>query len=378
MFKKIFRSTIFLLAFGLLVSPAGAAETVISITGNGGSSQNTVEVKAVSSITVQQSNDAKITNKVSTDSNTGGNQALSNTGDTNIQTGSISNTSNINNQNINTNVAENKGCGCNTNTIVAISGNGSNSVSNINLSLTNSVNISQENSAQITNNSTTNANTGNNQANNNNGGITIKTGNITSLTAILNKNINHNFDPQGNNSDPVQISINGNGNGSTNSIVLFFGNSLNYISNNFADIKNNAIQNLNTGNNTANNNNGAVLIATGNIVSVITIGNENINGSFFNPPPTQIIPPPGGGNPPVGGENPPGAQPPTSGSNPSGGSGSSVGGPGQVLGAAIGNILPATGAYWILLMTILAITMFLAGGFLRFGSDPSPPFAYAV
>ena len=159
---------------------------------------------------------------------------------------------------------------------------------------------------------------------------------------------------------------------------MFFGNSLNYISNNFADIENNVTQNLNTGNNTANNNNGAVLIVTGDIISVITIGNENINGSFFKQQCecSNIVPPPGGGNPqPI--EDPVGAQPPASGSS-SGGSGSSIGGPGQVLGAAVGAVLPATGNYLLLFMTLLCIMMFLAGGFLRFGSDPSPPFAYAV
>lgn len=378
MIKRIFASLTFLLVGFLAVSNVFAEE--ITISNNGAGSNNNVAISNSSSSTVEQTNNADIQNNVETNANTGDNSASSNNADANITSGNIENSSTVSNENINTNFAEgDMGCsGCSSDVTINIENNGSDSINGVNLGISNTTDITQTNSAQITNNSQTHANTGNNQANNNNGDVTIKTGNITSLASILNKNINLNSDPQGDNNSSISVSINNNGSGSINSIVLFFGNSLNYLSNNFADIKNNVTQNLNTGNNIANNNNGAVLIATGDIISVITIGNENINGSFFNPPPTQIIPPPGGGgvNPP--GEIPPGAQPPASGTNPSGGNGSSVGGPGQVLGAAIGNILPATGAYWILLMTILAITMFLWGGFLRFGSDPSPPLAYAV
>lgn len=377
MIKKIFASLTFLI-LGLFAVSSGVFAEEISVSNNGAGSNSNVLINNSSSSTVEQTNNANIQNNVNSDSNTGGNQASSNSGNSTIQTGSVDSSTSITNQNINTNVLENKGCGCGGDTTSAIDGNGSDSINYINLSSTNLIDITQTNSAQIINNSTANANTGNNQANSNNGDAVIRTGNITSLISILNKNINLNSDPQGGSNGSILISINENGSGSINSIVLLFGNSLNYISNNLADIKNNVIQNLNTGNNTANNNNGAVLIATGDIMSVITIGNENINGSFFKQQCecSNIIPPPGGGNPPPIGKDP-GAQPPASG-NSSSGSGSSVGGPGQVLGAAIGNILPATGAYWILLMTILAITMFLAGGVLRFGSDSSPPLVYAV
>ena len=375
MIKKIFTSLTFLVVGLFAVSNVFAEE--ITVSNNGSGSSNDVQIANSSSSTVEQTNNADIQNNVDTSANTGDNSVSSNNADANITTGNIESSSTVSNENINTNFAENQGCGCSGNTTAAIDGNGSDSINNLNLTFANTTNISQANSAQITNNSTTNSNTGNNQANNNNGDVAIQTGNITSLISILNKNINLNSDPQGSNNNSISISINNNGSGSIDSIVMLFSNSLNYISNNFADIENNVLQNLNTGINTANNNNGAVLIATGDIISVITIGNENINSSFFKQQCCpNIIPPPGGGNPqPI--EDPVGALPPSSGSS-SGGSGSSVGGPGQVLGAAIGNVLPATGAYWILLMTILAITMFLTGGFLRFGSDPSPPLAYAV
>ena len=377
MLKKIFTSLAFLVVgLSAVVSGVFAEEITISINGSG--SSNDVQITNSSSSTVSQTNNAEIQNNVDTSASTGDNSVSSNNGDANITTGDIESSSTVSNENINTNFAGDQGCGCSEGTTAAIDGNGSDSINSIDLSTVSLVDIIQTNSAQISNNSTTNANTGGNQANNNNGDVTIQTGNITSLISILNKNINLNSDLGGSNNGSISVTVNNNGSGSINSIVLFFGNSLSYISNNFADIKNNVTQNLNTGNNTANNNNGAVLIATGDIISVITIGNENINGSFFKQQCcSNIVPPPGGGNPQPPGGDPVGALPPSSGSS-SGGSGSSVGGPGQVLGAAIGNVLPATGAYWILLMTILAITMFLAGGFLRFGSDPSPPLAYAV
>ncbi len=373
MIKKIITLMAFFIVSISVAAPAIFADE-ISVSNNGAGSSNTIVIDTSSTSTVEQANNADIQNNVDVTANTGDNSVSSNNADAHIITGSIDSTSSINNENINSNFAENQECGCSDETSSAIDGNGSDSINNLNLSFINAMNVSQENSAQITNNLTTNASTGNNQANNNNGNVGIETGNITSLISIINKNINLNSDFQGKNNGSISISISNNGSGSINSIVMFFGNSSNYVSNNFTDIKNNVVQNLNTGNNIANGNNGAVLIVTGDIMSVITIGNENINGSFFKEQCncSNIIPPPGGGNPMPIGDPPVGAQPSSS------GSGSSIGGPGQILGAAIGQILPATGAYWILLMTILAITMFLAGGVLRFGSDSSPPLAYAV
>ena len=383
MFRKILKITLYTIAFGFMFSPSVIADEII-VSNNGGGSNSSVSVNLNNSSTVNQTNDATVNNDVTQDANTGDNSVSSNNGDSSIETGDITTTTAINNQDINTNIQEGTGCGlgCGSSeeSTVNISGNGSTSLNSINLNLDNNTDITQSNSARVNNNVNVNANTGGNSANNNNGDVKIETGNITAMTAILNKSININIDPILNPFGGLSISISNNGDGSLNGIVLYFGNKLNYNGSNNANINNNVVHDLNTGGNTANGNNGAVLIATGNIISVITIGNEGINCNAFNSsnsclPQGEIIPPPGGGGPitPPSGENPTGNSPPSS-PSPS----SSVGGPGQVLGAAIGNILPATGAYWILLMTILAITMFLAGGVLRFGSDSSPPLAYAV
>ncbi|MCL4418609.1 hypothetical protein M1146_00740 [Patescibacteria group bacterium] len=378
MIKRFFTLTILFLALAPFAAVARAQETVISITGNGASSQNTVEVHTVSSTTVQQSNDAQVTNNVNNNSNTGNNQTNSNSGASDIQTGSISSTANVNNQNINSNVSENKGCGCVGNTTTQITGNGTNSVNNINLDSSQTTNINQVNNAIIVNTAEIHANTGENSASLNSGDVQIKTGNISDTVTIKNKNINQNIDPQDGQSGLFMVKIKDNGDGSENNVRIALSNIFDYQSKNLAILINTDIEDPNTGGNTADSNIGGVLITTGDIVKITTIGNENINGSFFNPPPSQIIPPPGGGGnpPPIGGETPPaGGGQPSSSSNSSGG-GSSVGGVGQVLGAAAGAVLPATGSFWMLLMMLLSITMFIAGWYLRFGSDPSPP-AYA-
>lgn len=379
MFKKIFTSSIFFLIFAFIFSTAARAEQVVlSITGNSGSSDNTVNVNVDTLTTVQQSNEAQITNDVNSNSNTGGNQASSNTGDANIQTGSIDSTTNVNNQNINQNIAEISGCGCDSGVTASIDGNGNYSDNSINLSILNSTEVVQVNSANILNNIGVYANTGDNIANYNNGNVSIQTGNITALTNIKNKNINQNIDPQTNRNNLISVLISGNGSYSVNEISLAFNNVFNFESRNIAEIINNVIIDANTGRNIANNNSGSVLITTGDIVSLVNIGNENINSSVVSVDkkvcPSDNPPPGNGGTQPVGD---PGTIPPASTSGGGNGSGSSVGtSTGQVLAAAIGAILPATGSYLMLLMTLLSIIMFAAGWYLRFGSDPSPP-AYA-
>ncbi len=376
MFKKIFKIALYTVALGFVFVPSVLADEII-VSGNGEGSNSSVSVSSNNSTNVTQTNDATVNNDVNQDANTGDNSASSNNGDASIETGNITTTTNIDNEDINTNIDNKAGCGIcgGGESNVSISGNGSNATNSINLGVNNDTNITQTNSANLNNNVSVNANTGRNSANNNNGDVRIETGNITAITAILNKSININIDPILSPLGSLSISIFENGDGSVNGIVLYFGNKLDYNGSNTANINNKVVHDLNTGGNSANGNNGAVLIATGDIVSVVTIGNEGINCNAFNSPTSclpqgEIIPPPGGGGPviPPSGENPP-VSPPSSAPSPT-----SVGGPGgQVLGAAIGAVLPVTGNYLLLLMTIFCLTMLLAGWYLRFGSDPSPP-----
>src|SRR5438046_2400879 len=86
---------IFLIAF---VSPANADSSDITITGNGASSANQVEVSNSSQATVSQTNNSSVTNNITTNQNTGGNTTSANTGgDTNISTGDTSSQTIVNN-----------------------------------------------------------------------------------------------------------------------------------------------------------------------------------------------------------------------------------------------------------------------------------------
>ena len=300
----------------------------------------------------------------------------SNTSDVAINTGDANSSSTINNNNINSNNYDGA-CDCPSGNVSAVIGdNGAYSNNALNLGINNNTDVSQSNSAYITNNVLNHANSGYNSADNNNGDVVIITGRAGAYIKISNKNININVDPSGNGSSIISLLINGNGAGSVNLASLIFNNSLKYTSSNIAVLFNNVVNEANTGGNTANYNNGTVLIATGDAVSIVEIANEDINGSTVELCACTIAPPPGngGGDPVV----PPGTNPPSSGGNGGNGGSSISQGAGSVLGAAIGNVLPATGGYLLLLMTILCLTILLAGGYLRFGSGISPPSSYAI
>ncbi|PIP74711.1 MAG: hypothetical protein CO135_02595 [Candidatus Levybacteria bacterium CG_4_9_14_3_um_filter_35_16] len=379
--KKI--SILFLSLVLFIVSPKVAgAETVLSIEGNGDSSQNAVNVSVQNATTVNQSNNADINNQVNSDANTGDNTANSNSGDTNISTGNITTTTDIQNQNINTNNFSNKDCGgcecsgpCESGEVI-ITGNGSDSNNNIDIGNRTSVNISQSNNVNIVNNVEVHANTGNNTADNNNGDVTIITGNITDKININNKNINQNSDPQGTNNGLFLYKISGNGEGSFNNIFASCTNELDYSVINIANILNNVVDDTNTGNNSADNNNGSVLITTGNIDSTINISNEDINNSDFscfsckkpvNPPPPPVTSPPPPPPPGGGGNGGGGGDGRSDGRSDGGSSGSNI------AQAVLGAMLPATGGgYWLFLMILGALIMFFTGLFLRLHSGNSP------
>ena len=376
MFKKILATCLSFIFVGFLFNSSATAEEItISISGNGGGSDNSAQVTTNTTTTVTQTNNADINNDVSGSADTGSNQTSSNNGDASITTGDATSTTSINNQGINANIAENCDCPGGSSMSLSISGNGSGSINDIDLTSGNNTNAYQSNSAQITNNVVNSPRTGYNTANNNNGDVAIITGDAWAETLIKNKNINFSSAVLGNFDNSLSVLISGNADGSINLVKLLFDNSINSESRNFSVIFNNVTNSANTGGNVANSNNGAVLIATGDAVSVVNIANENINGSFaelcgckITPP---VIPPPGGGDPII----PPPVNSPSNGGN--GGSTSIQNAAGQVLGAAIGTILPATGGYFLLLMTIFCLTLFLVGGYLRFGSGISPPIAYA-
>lgn len=388
MFKRIFISGLFLLTFISTTSIKASAQDIdLSVTGNGDVSTNDVSVTSNNNINVTQSNNTDIQNNVNNNANTGDNTSNSNTGDVSIQTGDINSSTTIDNQNINSNMANNN-C-CVTNLTGQITENGSDSSNNIDLNSNNNLNLTQTNIANIINNSETFANTGGNSADKNNGDVNISTGNIVSETNTNNKNINISSGSLGTNGEDINMKIGGNGDGSDNKINLEFHNDIFVNVTNIANILNNNFADINTGRNSANGNNGNVSIETGAITLINNITNKDINLSFLkigcaeckdgdddgdddeendddgddnhNPPPPGTTPPPPPVNP--GSTNPPG----TSVSGP---------GPGEVL-AAVTSILPATGGYWLFLLTMANIAMFFMGWYLRLRSGNSPGVVYA-
>lgn len=343
-----------------------AEEVNLSTTGNGEGSVNTTQVQNNSSAEVNQSNNLDITNNITTTTTTGNNSTSDNSGNSAIQTGDTNSTTIINNENINTNTSNINPCCGGSNTNIEISGNGENSSSSV--SSTNNIvnNVRQTNNANIYNNATTNSNTGYNSADDNGGNVLIKTGNISATTKITNKNINNSYAAGGSVEYSLHAVIINNGEDSENKITVENNHINNLFVLNIADIKNNVEHNLNTGFNSANGNLGDVAVITGDIVSEIEVVNENINSS------TAILPcltcedkedpltPPS--NPPMVSQTGSGSSSITQGS-----SGTS----GSVLGA----MLPATGMPFMFYATLLLISLFLSGLYLRYHSGVSPPVA---
>lgn len=376
-YKKTF------ITFGvLLVSmagsalPANAEQIVISVSDNGSGSSNEVSVSSQSETTVNQSNTAVIENNVTTNANTGNNSADNNTGgDTSITTGNITTNTTVSNENINNNSAQ-VPSGGSVGGNVTISGNGSFSNNSVSAVANHTTHVTQNNIANITNNTTTNANTGYNSANNNSGDVTIKTGSITAETTIKNKNINNSIAKilGGCNENctithDMILKIFGNGTGSVNNLLFSTDDTKTYTSNNLANIYNDVVHNLNTGGNSANGNNGDVAIITGDVKSTINITNE-ANSS-------TVIIDCGCKEKPEEQEHP--TTPPTK-PTPSGGHGGNGGGngaptSGDVLGAAIGEVLPATGNLFLLWATIASLILFFSGWYLRFRSGCAPGLA---
>lgn len=348
--------------------PSALAEEIV-VTGNGADSANVVTVDNTQNTTVTQSNDANITNNVTADANTGGNEASNNTGgDTNISTGDTTTSVGVSNEG-NVSVAQVGGCDCPSTSSNVISGNGAGSTNTVNNVSVNNTNVTTNNTADVTNNVTLNANTGNNTANFNNGDVRIATGNITAKLGLLNAfNFSKVKISQGKNVDSL-LKIAGNGVSSVNTINNVDINNVNVMQNNIANFLNNIIANLNTGNNTANFNNGNVDIKTGDVWAEIKVTNlANVNEVLID---CGCKPKPGE-QPPI---IPPGVTttPTTTTTSPSPAPQPSV----QGIAAALGEILPATGSNWLLFALLANIGMFFLGAYLRLRSGRSPGLVFA-
>lgn len=266
------------------LAPLAFASTDLTISGNGSNSDSNVNVSNNSSTSVSQANVANVNNNVNTNSNTGGNHANGNTGgDVTVNTGSTNSTVNLSTQ-VNKNQADVSNCNCAGNTTVNVTGNGSHSDNDVKLNNNSTVNVSQANEANVSNNVNTTSNTGKNHTNDNTGGdVSVSTGDANSHVSVstaANANV-ANVGGSGNGGGETSIVIAGNGSHSDNDVRLYDNPSLTISQANVADIYNDVNTKLTTGKNHANDNTGGdVTVETGNAKSNVGIDNmANFNSA---------------------------------------------------------------------------------------------------
>lgn len=269
--------------------PLGAfAEETYTVSGNGTGSQNSVTSSGNTSTTVNQSNEATVTNDVDVTSNTGNNEASGNTGgDVTVNTGNASSNVSVSNS-ANSNSAELGCCQSNGGT-VDLSGNGANSNNTVKLMGDNTTTANQTNKANFTNNVNVDQNTGKNRANANTGGnVSVTTGDADSSVEIVNAANANSISMGGNGGSNAgwTLRILGNGTGSQNLIELDSDNTVSLEQKNTANFNNDVEVDQNTGNNEANantgglNGDGDVMIDTGDASSDVTVDNwANFNSA---------------------------------------------------------------------------------------------------
>ena len=179
---KFFTAAVILTAVFLLKT-ADVSAFSVEITGNGEGSTNTTNLSVENQEYITSTNEANVANLVDANSNTGNNQANSNSADVIIETGDASIDIGINN-NLNGNSTTTGFCS--NNVKVQVNGNGSDSNNNVNLSLSNLLISTQKNIFNVGNNVFADPNTGGNIANNNNGRVRIKTGDASVVVTIKN------------------------------------------------------------------------------------------------------------------------------------------------------------------------------------------------
>lgn len=380
MFKKIIIFTFVSLGYVLTINNAWAEDLVIS--DNGAGSDNNIAISKPTTTEVSQDSSANVNNDTQTTANSGGNTASDNNGDASIQTGDVTVEEKLKTE-ANQSIVDIP-C-CPTPITATISGNGADSENNIDIQSNSETNIDVNQSATVNNSSQGVASSGNNNASDNNGSVSIETGNVNVEQETINKGINFSSVqvPQGS-SGETKLKISGNGADSSNSISLTDNQSTSISVDNNAEIENTIEWEVITGNNIAEGNLGDVLIRTGdaNLNILLENGPINISEVIINCCEEAIITPaqqpPQGGNP----ENPPSPtgeqQPPSVPSAPS--PTSSISQAAQAAGAAAqevlgiaGEVLPISGSFWIVILTLISSILFFLGLYLRLhpGRDPS-------
>lgn len=169
-------------------TPCCRTETSLEISGNGGNSQNSIDINQTLTTNINMDNYANIQNNIGVNANSGKNTANYNNGDVSIDTGSIIIKGDIKNGPVNNyNISASAG---GASVSAKVINNGNLSKNSVSLLTNNSNNATTNSIAKLGNIVFINANTGENQANGNIGDVSIKTGDISVDFTITNDPIN--------------------------------------------------------------------------------------------------------------------------------------------------------------------------------------------
>lgn len=270
-----------------MITPAFAAD--ITVTGNGSGSVNTANVTDTNTTSVSQTNNAVVTNNVTSNSNSGGNSANFNTGgSTTVVSGPAKSTAEVTTA-VNANHADVTPCNCeNGGTDVKISGNGATSFNTANVNGANTTTVGQTNAAAVSNSVASNANSGNNGASFNTGGTTVvqsglaqSSADVTTAANVNTAKVGGHVMPGAGANNASEALISGNGAGSLNNINLNLASVVALGQSNSASIANDVVANANSGLNSADfNTGGAVAVVAGPAMSSTTVDNlANFNAA---------------------------------------------------------------------------------------------------
>lgn len=353
----------------------------LTVTDNGSGSTSEVSAVVEQTATVVQSNDTNINNEVGIEADTGSNNVSGNGGEIAVETGDVNITAEVTNE-VNNSAVNLPCCEASGETVIEVSGNGEGSTTQVNYTNEQATEVFVNQQAIINNILSGTLNTGNNTASNNGGNVTIETGSISgnvNLTNIINSS---QVQVSTGSNGEIIIKVNQNGTNSQNLITLSLVDGVLVVVDNQAEVNNSVNFDLNTGNNTANDNQGEVWIKTGDIdFAIITENLINQDEVIIDKccevePIDPDDPPDPPEDPPVDPDPPESILPPTRPENkpndkdddPDDDSG--VGGvsDAEVLGA----MLPATGTMDYMLAVVANILMFLLGVYLRLKSGRAP------
>lgn len=261
--------------------------TTITITGNGAGTDNYVTVDQTTTTAVNQTNTANVTNDVSTSANSGDNKASFNNGDTTIDTGAASTSTNVSTD-MNSNTAQVDCCATSGDTTVKVTGNSAYSDNLVTLDQNSTTAVNQTNKANVANKVDSDANSGDNKAESNTGGsTTIMTGKASTDTTISNSG-NTNVAVVGSSlpapTPSATFIISGNGAGADNWISAQLSKTTALNQTNAANVDNYVHAKAESGDNKASfNTGGDNTISTGKAESDVNVDNSvNFNYADIN------------------------------------------------------------------------------------------------